>query len=274
MDLNRYTWQNILNAIPDMVALLDEQHKIIWLNNTMLKLLGMSREDCIGKYCYSLVHGLNEPPDYCPHSKFLKDRQNHSVEVYLDKLEGDYLVTISPIENDGYAIGSIHIARDISQSKRQQKELLLSESKFFAAFMNNPIGMCISHIKDGEVLEVNNAWSKVTGYSREEAIGKKIGDLNLYVDSTERDRLISILNEHGSVNDFDLVFCTKQGNTIYGQMSVSAIEIDGIQCWVTSYVDKTDAVKMEKAIRWFQGKIILEARHSIIQSLQSGVYVK
>ena len=257
-----------------MVALLDEQHKIIWLNDTMLEVLGMSRKDCIGKYCYSLVHGLNEPPDYCPHSKFLKDRQDHSVEVYLDKLEGDYLVTISPIENDGYVIGSIHIARNISESKRQQKELLLSESKFFAAFMNNPIGMCISSIKEGEIIEVNNAWSKVTGYSREEAVGKKIGDLNLYTDITERDRLISILDEQGFVNDFDLVFCTKQGDTIYGQMSVSRIDIDGIQCWVTAYVDKTDAVKMEKAIRLFQDKIILDAKHDISQALRDGVYVK
>jgi len=73
-----------------MVAMLDEHHKIIWLNDAMVTTLGAeSREYCIGKLCYELVHGTNEPPDYCPHSKFLKDKQVHCVEVYLDKLQGD-----------------------------------------------------------------------------------------------------------------------------------------------------------------------------------------
>ena len=273
MDMNRYTWQNILDAIPDMIALLDEQHRIVWLNNAMLSIMGASREDCIGKHCYKLVHGTDEPPDYCPHSKFLQDKKAHSVEVYLDKLQGEYLVTISPIESGNNTLGSIHIARDISTAKTQQRELELSEAKFFAAFLYNPIGMCISQI-DGKILDVNAAWSRVTGYSRDEAIGCNIQGLNLYVDPTQRDKLVEMVTEHGYANSFGLSFYTKQGAIIYGEMSVTAIDIDGNACWVTAYVDKTDTVRLEQAIKQFQDKVLLSARHDIIQSLRDGIYVK
>jgi len=274
VEYNRYTWQNILNAIPDMIALLDEQHNIVWLNDTMVTTLGAeNRECCIGKLCYELVHGTTEPPDYCPHSKFLKDKQVHCVEVYLDKLQADYLVTVAPIVTDGNTLGSVHIARDISAFKKQQRALELSEAKFSAAFMHNPIGMCISQIDDGIVLEVNDSWSEVTGYSREDVIGHAVKSFNLYVDVTARDKLIEQLNQHGYVNDFDLEFITKQGNTICGQMSATEIELNGIRCWVTAYVDKTDAVKLENAIRKFENTILESARDSLMLSLKDGVLV-
>ena len=125
MNLDQYNWKDVLNAIPDMISVLDEEHKILWLNDNMLKVLGLSIEDCIGKCCYKLVHGTNEPPTYCPYSKFLADNSCHSVEVFIDKLEREYLVTVSPIKLGGEEIvGAIHIARDITEVKKQQRELL------------------------------------------------------------------------------------------------------------------------------------------------------
>jgi len=257
-----------------MIALLDEQHKIVWLNDAMVRTLGAeSRECCIGKLCYELVHGATEPPDYCPHSKFLRDRQIHCVEVYLDKLQGDYLVTVAPIVAEDNTLGSVHIARDISAFKKQQRALELSEAKFSAAFMHNPIGMCISQIDDGIVLEVNDSWSGVTGYSREDVVGHAIQSFNLYVDVTARDKLIEQLNQYGYVNDFNLEFVTKQGNPICGQMSVTEIELNGIRCWVTSYVDKTEAVKLENAIRKFESTILENARDGLASSLKNGTLV-
>ena len=125
MNIDTYNWKDILNAIPDMISLLDKEHKILWLNDNMIDKLGSSREQCIGQHCYKLVHDADEPPDYCPYAKFLKDDTPHSVEVFIEKLARDYLVTISPIKLNGdKVIGAIHIARDITEVKEQQKELL------------------------------------------------------------------------------------------------------------------------------------------------------
>ena len=125
MNLDQYNWKDILNAIPDMISLLDEEHRILWINDNMANTLGISRDKCVGEYCYKLVHNTNEPPDFCPYSKFLKDKAPHSVEVFIAKLDREYLVTVSPIRVSGSKIlGAIHIARDITEVKRQQKELL------------------------------------------------------------------------------------------------------------------------------------------------------
>ena len=119
MNIDQYNWKDILNAIPDMISLLDEEHKILWLNDNMVSKLGLTREQCIGQYCYKLVHDAEEPPNYCPYAKFLEDNTPHSVEVFIEKLAREYLVTISPIRLKGTEIiGAIHIARDITEVKK------------------------------------------------------------------------------------------------------------------------------------------------------------
>jgi PAS domain S-box-containing protein len=275
MNIDQYNWKDILNAIPDMISLLDEKHKILWLNDKMVQVLGVSRDQCIGEYCYKIVHDADEPPDYCPYTKFLKDSCRHSVEVFVDKLGKDYLVTVSPIKiNEEKVEGSIHIARDISEIKSQQKELIVSKSKLFAAFNNSPVAMCITDIKSGLVLDVNLAWFNITGYNREEAINQYIQHLNIYIDLEARNRVVALLEEKGKVDNFDVVLKHRKGNIIYGQMSVSVINIDGRECGITAFVDRTEIVILEEAIRDTENIMLTEARENIVKSLEEGKLVR
>jgi PAS domain S-box-containing protein len=270
-----YNWQDILNAIPDMISLLDDKHKILWLNDNMVNVLGISREQCIGEYCYRLVHDTNEPPDYCPHAKFLKDKTSHSVEVFIDKLKRDYLVTVSPVKlNSIETCGSIHIARDITEIKKQQKELLINKAKLSVAFNHSPVAMCITDIETGLLLDVNLAWFKITGYTKEESINKYIQGLNIYVDLEDRNRVVALLEERGRVDNFDVTLRKKQGNTVYGQMSVSVVMIEGVKCGVTAFVDRTELVVLEKSIEDAEHLLLEEAKKSIVKSLRNGTFIK
>ncbi len=117
-------WERTFDAVPDLIAILDEGHRILRINRAMAQRLGMAPDQCIGKVCYRMVHGLDHPPDSCPHALTLADRREHMAEVHEKCLGGEFLVSTTPLADDqGRQIGSVHVARDISERKRAEEVL-------------------------------------------------------------------------------------------------------------------------------------------------------
>ncbi len=117
-------WEQIFNNIPDSVAILDDQHRIVRVNQAMAKRLGCSTAQCAGMRCYEVVHGTKTPPADCPHLKTCRDHTGHSSEMYEPCLGGDLSVSTTPrFDERGKFLGSIHIVRDISDRKRAQEAL-------------------------------------------------------------------------------------------------------------------------------------------------------
>jgi PAS domain S-box-containing protein len=109
-------WERTFDTVPDLIVILDQEHRIARCNRAMAEALGLEPKQLVGCTCYEAVHGLQEPPDYCPHSKLLQDGQAHTTEVH--ELGRDFLVTVSPfLFAEGRAVGSVHVARDITDLK-------------------------------------------------------------------------------------------------------------------------------------------------------------
>ena len=60
-------WERTFDAVPDLIALLDKEHRVTRVNKAMAELLGKPPEAVIGHPCYKAVHGLDKAPDFCPH---------------------------------------------------------------------------------------------------------------------------------------------------------------------------------------------------------------
>lgn len=120
----REEWERTFDAIPDLIAILDEEHKVVRVNKAMAERLGVPPEACIGVQCFVAVHGSSCPPDFCPHSKLLNDGKEHTEEVHEENLGGYFIVTASPVYNEnGRVVGSVHVARDISSRRQMEDEL-------------------------------------------------------------------------------------------------------------------------------------------------------
>ena len=115
-------WEYIFDAVPDLIAVLDEEYQIVRANRAMAARLGMTPKECVGLTCYRVVHGTDEPPAFCPHKQLLKDGFEHTTEMYEDHLGGDCIVSVSPLrDSKGKLTGCIHVARDINKRKQEEK---------------------------------------------------------------------------------------------------------------------------------------------------------
>jgi PAS domain S-box-containing protein len=117
-------WERTFASVPDLIATLDNQHRVLRVNDAMARRLGLTPEECIGLPCYEVVHGTSVPPEFCPHSRTGADGLEHVEELHVDRFEGDFLVTTTPLlDEKGASIGSVHIAHDITERKRFEKGL-------------------------------------------------------------------------------------------------------------------------------------------------------
>jgi len=117
-------WERTFDAVPDLIAILDDRHRILRANKAMAQRLGLPPDQCAGKLCYQAVHGLDFSPDFCPHTLSLADGREHMAEVHEDYLGGDFLVSTTPLSDEqGRRIGSVHVARDITDRKRAEETL-------------------------------------------------------------------------------------------------------------------------------------------------------
>ena len=117
-------WERTFSIIPDPIAIVDSHYRIIWMNTAMANRLEIKAEDGRGLTCFKIIHGTDKPPSFCPHTRLLADGQEHMAEFHEDRLNGDFLISVSPFCGpNGRVFGSIHIIRDITETKRAEEEL-------------------------------------------------------------------------------------------------------------------------------------------------------
>jgi PAS domain S-box-containing protein len=122
--LSRKEWVETFDLIPDMITILDNDYRIVRANKASILNLNISPECSIDLRCYNCVHGKDKPPVNCPHQMMIVDGKEHTSEFYEEKLKMHLLVTVTPMfDNSGKLIGSVHIARDISEQKQIAHEL-------------------------------------------------------------------------------------------------------------------------------------------------------
>jgi PAS domain S-box-containing protein len=134
---------------------------------------------------------------------------------------------------------------DIREYARQKEE---GAEKFSKAFQTSPYAITITRAKDGEIIEVNDAFISITGFSREETAVSSSINLNLWVDSKDREVVLSALKEGSEVKDREFQFRKKNGETITGLFSAQIIHINNKPFILSSINDVTERKYMEEKL--------------------------
>lgn len=139
--------------------------------------------------------------------------------------------------------------RDITARTQAEAALRASEDKFARAFKGSPDSITISEKASGRHLEVNEGFSRLTGYRAEEAIGRTSAELGLWVDPNERDELIRQMELHGGVYHRELRMRTREGVELTVAVSAQPLEVDGLECLLLTARDVTEQKRIEAKVK-------------------------
>jgi len=204
----------ILDASIDRIRLVDADMRIIWANKTTTRELHMAPEDIVGKFCYQVFVGRDTPCPKCPSQKALTSGKiehailhEHATKVFEGETYWDsYSV---PLKNESGDIESlIQISRNITEEVLAEKALRKSEEKYRALFEDSRDPVYIA-TREGKLVEVNQSFLDHFSITKEE-----IPDLNvrqLYVNPVDRQSFQKQIEKKGSVKDFELKLCKKDG---------------------------------------------------------------
>ena len=202
----------------------------------------------------------------------LKEGKTVKTERLLSRRDGSTV----PVEMNSRMIpdGSYHsFFRDITERKQADKALRVSEEKFSRAFKLSPDVIVITRLEDGLYIDVNQGFTDILGWTSEEAVGRKTlpGDLDIWCDAVDREKLMSGLKENGQVGGFEAEFRCKDGQVVIGLMSARIIEIDDTPCLLSVTRDITERVQAAARQKKFEEQMLQIQKLESLGVLAGGI---
>lgn len=155
-------WRLTFDAVPDLISIIDLDHTIIRVNRAMADCCNMNRDELTGRKCYDVVHGLSQPPPYCPHVKMVEGKCECPSSGQIERLPGYYDVSVSPLyDADGNYNFAVHVMHDITARKQAEEEKELLEAQLQQAHKMESVG----RLAGGVAHDFNNMLTVILGHS-------------------------------------------------------------------------------------------------------------
>ncbi|HPC02302.1 MAG TPA: PAS domain S-box protein [Syntrophales bacterium] len=243
-------WETIFEAIGHSALILDPRHRIIAANRTILKALGMTEKEVLGRTCHEIYHtGVVSPPEHCPANKMTVSGRMEQYDMEIDALGGVFHVTCTPVfDESGQIRKIIHIATDISERKRTEEKLreaydIINGSPVVAFLWKNDEGWPVEFVTDN----VKNLF----GYEAEELTSGTVS----YAETVHPDDIETVIRE---VSDYS----KEKDRVAFDHKPYRIVTKDGTIKWVN---DSTLIRRNEKGeITYYQGILfdITESKRS------------
>lgn len=131
----------------------------------------------------------------------------------------------------------------------QVTELQRSQLKFSTLFSLTPVAISVTRLEDGRYHDVNPAWEKTTGYSREYALGKTAKELGLWSSDAEREDWIAALTRQRRLPNHQARFRMQDGEIRTYLVDAQLADYDNHQCIIAAFVDITERQRIEAELR-------------------------
>jgi PAS domain S-box-containing protein len=197
-------WAEIFDSISDFIVVHDERHEVLKINRSLADFIGVRPAELIGLNMRALVPITTDSSHPCP---FCRDKAD--ADEYLHPvLERSYLVSTSRIHGAlDEGLQTIHVLKDITdrrEAERRYRELFdnVQEGVFFSS-------------PEGHFIEVNDALVRMLGYQSRDEVLKLDLKTQVYISSEQRDEIARRLSESGSVQNFEVTLCRRDGTMIH-----------------------------------------------------------
>ncbi|MCG8637926.1 MAG: cache domain-containing protein, partial [Desulfobacterales bacterium] len=149
---------------------------------------------------------------------------------------------------DKLAISSRELREEIAQRKQNEQALRLSEEMFSKAFRSSPSGMFIVSLASGKIINVNDSFLEITGFSLPDLIGREILGLSFFGKREEGHTLLRDIRQRKPVGNREISFLTAAGEKRQGLISGEGIDLWGEACMLGAMADITESRRLEREI--------------------------
>jgi len=220
MLIERDYFKNIFNTVRDAILILDENMRVLSANRSFFTIFKVDAANTIGSLLKNLGNGQWDIPnlrllleDILPKNDTVVDYEiEHNFESIGRKT---MLLNACKIREKKDGLPIILLAfEDISERKRLEELLIESEERYRRIFETASDGIVLLEKHEGKIAYANQAAEIMTGYPKEECVGKRLQDIGISIDMSDFPAIMQLLNKNGIINYDDVEVKTKTGNYI------------------------------------------------------------
>ncbi|MEO6002778.1 MAG: PAS domain S-box protein [Opitutus sp.] len=154
--------------------------------------------------------------------------------------------TNSPLPSGTTPATQVELARVREALRVSEVSRLESRTFFEKSFHASPALMTIANVADGRLIEVNPAFLRESGFTRDEVIGRSTLELGVWANVAERDEFLRRMHQQGCVRDFEANFRSKSGEVRSFLLHADLLEMGGPACMMTVGVDISERRRREQ----------------------------
>ena len=199
----------VFNASPDPICLTRvEDGKYVFVNDTFYERTGFTPEQ-VAKHTALELNVYIDPDDRNRMLHRLKrDGRVENMEMTIRARDGSIISNLWSLRIIEYE-GEPHlllVSRNYSELRDAQQALVESEEGYRRILDSAPYSIVVKRLSDSRYMQVNEAFCRRTGYSREEAVGHTPYEIGIWVDPTAQERMLEMFNRDGFVDSMELQF--------------------------------------------------------------------
>jgi PAS domain S-box-containing protein len=216
-------FRTTLASIGDAVIVTDPESRITFMNPTAERLTGWGQNDALQKHLTDIFNIVNEQSSRAvenPVVKAIRDGAivglaNHTVLIARDGTEWPIDDSAAPIKDAlGRIVGVVLVFHDITNRRKAQHELEISEVRYRRLFETAHDGILILDATTAKVLDVNRFMVELLGYTREHFLGKELWEIGVFKDAESSKKAMAELQKAGRIRYEDLPLEHKDGRHI------------------------------------------------------------
>ena len=234
------------------VSIGDMEGRLIYANESYARMHGYTIDELIGKDLFTLYPD-DQHEFMMKRIARIKETGSAIGELIRKRKDGTIFPTLSTAtlvkddEGRSLYIASSHF--DLTERRKAEEALEISEEKFSRAFHSNPYPMSIVTMEGGRYLDVNDSYMQTFGFSREELLGRTTVEMGIAKTGRFRSRLLQRLKKAQEVKNLETEFYTRSGRKVNALFSADKIEIGGETCLLSVINDVTERKMAEEALK-------------------------
>ncbi len=250
--------QLVLNSTSEGIVGLDLQGKHTFINRAAATMLGYEVEELLGRPSHSLWHhtkadGSVYPFEQCEILSVIRDGAVRRFPIDLlwrkDGTSFSAELASTPMIEDGVPVGVVVTFTDVTGRRQAEETLRASEAKFRMLFQSNQSIQGLSTSKDGCYIDVNDEFLRVTGFRREEVIGRTALELGIWETAERRAAVVDAVSKREAKHNVETRMRTKSGSIRTLLCSIEQLISEGESCLLVSAIDITERNRAEEALR-------------------------